>query len=69
MCVPWPFPQVMVRERVQWTSILTVISRDNTYDMGVRAHDDPSISCQDAPPFTVDNDTRDEIDPMVEIEP
>ena len=59
---------VMVRDCVQWSPILIVVSRDDAYDVGVRAHDDLSVVSWDASPFTVSNDTGDKIDPTIEIE-
>ena len=68
MSVPWPFPQVMVWERVQRPPVLTAISRNNSYDMGVRAHDNSSIVCWNAPPLAVGDDAGNEIDPAIEFE-
>ena len=45
MCVPWSFPQVMIRESVQWSPILAPIPWDNADDMGVRTHDNSGILC------------------------
>ena len=69
MCIPWPFPQVMVRERIQWPSILTAVPWNDSNDVGVRTHDNPSVLCWNTPSFTVCNDAGDKIDPAVEIEP
>ena len=57
----------MVRECIQGSPILIAISRNNTYDMGVRAHDDPSVACQDTSPFAVGDDAGDKIDLAIEI--
>ena len=65
--VPWPFPQVMVRERIQRSSVLTAISWNDSYDMGVRAHDDPSVACRNAPSLAVGNDTGNEVNPAIEF--
>ena len=66
--VLWSFSLIMVRECIQGSSILTLISQDNTYDMWVRAHDDPGVPHQDASPLTVGDNAGDEVGPAVEVE-
>ena len=66
--VPWPFPQVVIRERIQRSSILVAIPRDNPYDMGVRAHDDSRVACRNTPPLAIGDDAGDEVDPAIELE-
>ena len=68
VCVPWPFPQVVVRERIQQSPVLTVISWNNTYDMGVRTHDDSGVMHRDTSPLAVGDDTGDKVNPAIEVE-
>ena len=69
MCIPWPLPHVMIREPVQWSPILTVISRYDTYDVGVGAHNDPGVMRWDASPFAICNDAGNKVGPAIEVEP
>ena len=66
--VPWPFPHVMVRERVQRPSVLIAVPWDNSYDMRVRTHDNPGVACWNAPPLAVGDDTGNEVGPAIELE-
>ena len=66
--VPRVFSLIMVRDSIQGPSVLATISRDNTDDMWVGAHGDPSIPCQDSPPPVVSYDAGNKVGPRVEIE-
>ena len=68
MSVPRPLPQVVVWERVQRPSVLTAIPWNDSYDVGVRAHDNSCVARWNAPPLAVGDDTGDEVDPAVELE-
>ena len=65
--VPRAFSLIMVRDCIKWSSLLRVVSRDNTDDMGVRSHNRPGVPCQNAPPPTVSDYTGDIVDPTIEI--
>ena len=68
LCVPWAFSQIMVRDRIQRSSVLRVVPRDNTNNMGIWPHDDPGIECWDASPPIVSDDTGHIVSPAIEIE-
>ena len=65
--VPWALSLIMVRDCIQWSSVLWGVSRDNADDMRVRPHNHPGVSCQNAPSPIVSNDARDIVDPTIEI--
>ena len=67
-CVPRVFSLIMVRDCIQWSPILTVVSWNDAYNMRVGAHDDPSVASWDASPFAVSDNTGDKVDPAVEVE-
>ena len=56
------------QESHEGSTILAAVPGYDTDYMGVRSHDNPSIACRDAPPFTVSNDAGDEVGPSIEIE-
>ena len=68
VCIPRVFSLIVVRECVEGSTILILISRYDANDVWVWTHDDPGITRWNAPPFTVSNDTGDEVDPAIEIE-
>ena len=68
LCVPWAFSLIMVRDRIQRSSILRVVPRDNTNNMGIWPHDDPGIACWDTSPPIVSDDTGYIVSPAIEIE-
>ena len=53
---------------MQQPSVLTAISRDNPYYMGVRAHDDSGGMCRDTSSPIISNNTGDKVSPMVKVE-
>ena len=67
MGIPGVFSLILVRDSVQGPSILAAISWDNTNDMQVRDHDDPSVLHRNTPPPIVGDDARDDIGPTIEI--
>ena len=67
MCVPRVFSLIMVRECIQGSSILAPIPRDNSDNMRVRAHDDPSIVCRDTSPLAVGDNAGDIVGPAIEV--
>ena len=69
LCVPRAFPLIMVRGHIEGASVLTPVSRDNPYDMGVRAHNDPSVLYWGPRPFAVSDDAGDIVGTTIEIEP
>ena len=68
VCVLWALSLIVVRDCIQGPPILIAVSWDNAYNVGVRAHDDPSVTRRDTSPFAVGNDTGDKIDPLIEVE-
>ena len=67
-CVPWSFPLVVVRDRMQGPTILTPVSGYNADDMRVWTHDDPGVARWNTPSLTVSNKAGDKIGPPIEIE-
>ena len=47
---------------------MTPISWDDTYNVWVRAHNDPGIMRWDTPPHVVSNNAGNIVDPTIEIE-
>ena len=68
MCVPWSYLLTVVRDHIQRSPILTAVSRYNADYMGIWSQDNPGISCWNAPPFAVSDNTGDEIDPSIKVE-
>ena len=68
VCIPWSFSLIMVRDCIQGPTVLTPISGDNAYNMWVRAHDDPGVTCRDASSLAVGDYAGDEIGPAIEVE-
>ena len=68
VCVPWVFSLIVFRERIQWSAILIAVSRNNTNNVWVQAHNDPSITCWDTSSIAVGDDTGGVIGPTIEIE-
>ena len=68
MCVLWSFPLIMIRDRIQGSTILTPVSGNNTDNVWVWTHNDSGVLRWDTPSFTVGIDAGDEIDPSVEVE-
>ena len=68
VCVPQSLSLIMIGERIQGSPILTAVSWNDAYDMGIRAHDDSSVACWDASPLAVSDDTRDKVVPTIEVE-
>ena len=66
--VPWVLSLIMVRDRIQGSSILRIISGDDADNVRVWPHDDPSVASWDAPPPVVGDDAGHEVGPAVEIE-
>ena len=67
MHVPWSFSLIMVRDRIQGSSILTPVSGYDTNDMRVWTHNNSSVVHWDTPSLTVSDDAGDEIGPSIEI--
>ena len=65
--VPWAFSLIVVRDHIQWSSVLRGISRDDADDMRVRPHNHPCITCWNASPPIVSDDTGHIVDPAIEI--
>ena len=65
--VPWALPLIVVRDCIQGSSILTIVSGNNTNDMGIRPHDQPSVACWNAPPPVIGDDAVHVVDPTIEI--
>ena len=65
--VLWVLSLIMVRDCVQWSSILGVISRNDANDMRIWPHDHPSVTCRNAPPPVVSDDAGHIVDPAIEI--
>ena len=68
LCVPWALSLIMVRDCIQWSSVLRLVSRDDANDVGIRPHNDPGVACRNAPPPVVGNDAGYIVNPTVEIE-
>ena len=68
VCVLGVFSLIMIRECVKRSTILTLVSRYDADDVWVWTHDNLGIPCWDASPFTVSNDTGDEVSPAVDVE-
>ena len=68
-CVPWSYLLTVVRDCMQGSAILTPISGYDADYMGVGTHDDSGVTCWDASSLAVSDDTGDEIDPSIKIEP
>ena len=68
MHTPQVLSLIMVRDCIQQSSVLTAVSKSNSHHMWVRAHDDPGVLCQNAPPPIVSNNAGDKVSPTVEIE-
>ena len=66
--VPWALSLIMIRDRIQWSSILRIISRNDANDMRVWSHDHSCIACWDAPPPVVGDYAGYVVDPAIEIE-
>ena len=66
--VPWALPLIMVRDRVQWSSVLRVVPRDDADNMRVRPHDHPGVPCWNAPPPIISDDAGDIVSPAIKIE-
>ena len=67
LCVPWALSLIVVRDCIQWPSILQVIPRNDANDMGIWSHYHPSVASRDASPPIVSDDTGHIVGPMVEI--
>ena len=65
--VPWALSLIMVRDCIQWSSILQVISGNDANDMRIWSHDHSSVSCWNTPPSVVSDDAGNIVDPTVEI--
>ena len=65
--VPWVHSLIVIRDHIQWSSILRVVSRDNADDVRIWPHNDSSIACRNAPPPVVSDDARYIVNPAVEI--
>ena len=65
--VPWALSLIMVRDRIQWSSVLRGVSRNDADDVRIRPHNYPSVTCRNAPPPVVSDDTGHIIDPVIEI--
>ena len=66
--VPWALPLIVIRDRVQWSSILQIISGNDADDMRVRPHDHPGVSRRNDPPPIVGDNAGYVVDPTIEIE-
>ena len=68
-CIPWPFSHIVTGECIQGSPILIAVSRNNTYDMGIRAPDNPSIARRNAPPLAVGDDTGTKLALQLKLNP
>ena len=59
---------IMIRNRIQWSSILRIVSRDDAYHMRVRSHNHSSVPRWNAPPPVVSNYAGCIVDPAIEVE-
>ena len=64
----WALPLIVIRDSVQWSSILQIISRDDADDMRVRPHNHPGVSHRNSSPPVVGDNAGYVIDPVIEIE-
>ena len=65
--IPWVLSLIMVRDCIQWSSVLRVVSGDNADDVRIWSHNDSSIVRWNAPPPVVSDDARYIVDPTIEI--
>ena len=66
--VLWALSLIMIRDRIEWSSILRVVSRNDADNMRIWSHDHPIIMCWNAPPPVVGNYAGHIVDPAIEIE-
>ena len=67
LSVLWVFSLIVVRDCIQWSSVLQTISGNDTDNMGIWSHDHPSVACRNTPPPVVSDDAGYIIDPTIEI--
>ena len=67
LSVPWALSLIMVRDCIQWSSILQVISGNDANDMRIWSHDHSSVACRNTPPPVVSDNTGNIVDPAIEI--
>ena len=65
--VPWVLSLIMVRDCIQRSSVLGIVSGNDADNMRVWSHDDPSVASWDAPPSVVSDDAGCKISPTVEV--
>ena len=65
--VPWVHSLIVVRDCIQWSSVLRGISGDDADDMRVRPHNHFSIMRWNAPPSIISDDTGHIVDPAIEV--
>ena len=68
VCVPWSYLLTVVRDCIQRSTVLTVVSRYDADYMGIWTHDHSCVSCWNTPPLVVGNDAGDKIGPSIEVE-
>ena len=68
LCVPWALSLIMIRENIQWSTILTPVPRDDAYDVWIGLHNDPGVTGGDASPGIVGDDAGNVVSPAMEIE-
>ena len=68
LCIPWSLFLTVVRNGMQRSSVLTAVFGYDADYMGVRTHNNPGVTCWNAPPLVVGDDTGDKIGPSIEVE-
>ena len=67
LCVPWVLSLIVIRDGIQGSTILAPVSWDNTYNVGVGPHDNPSVTHRDTPPGVVSDNAGNIVSPTIEI--
>ena len=67
LCIPWALSLIVIRDCIQWSTVLTPVPRDNAYDVWVGPHNNPGVMCRDAPPGVVGDDAGNIVGATIEI--
>ena len=67
LSVPWALSLIVIRDCIQWSSVLRIVSRDDTDNVRIRPHDDSGVACRNTPPPIVSDDARYVVNPAIEI--
>ena len=65
--IPWALSLIMVRDRIQGSSILRTVSRNDANNVRVWPHNDAGVASWNTPPPTVSNDAGRKVGPTVEV--